>query len=301
MTLKELNLRFAIDRKLVFAEGPGGLVFADINNNLGIARLCLHGAHVVSYTPAGQVVPVVWVSEEAIFAPGKSIRGGVPVCWPWFGPHATEPGFPGHGFARTVMWDVLSTSSLPGGETGITLALIPNDLTRKQWPHETRVQLTVTVGNSLKLSLATSNDSSGQLTLGEAFHTYFQIGDIEKVQIAGLDKTSYLDKVGTHTRRTQEGSIRFSGETDRVYVETEATCTIVDSQLKRRIVIRKTGSRSTVVWSPWREKAEKMGDFGKDGWRRMVCVETANALENCVVLEPGQTHILTAEYSTEAL
>lgn len=301
MTMKELNLRFGIDHELIFVEGPGGLVFAEIGNDLGTARLCLQGAHVVSYKPAGQDVPVVWVSESASFAPGKSIRGGVPICWPWFGPHATEPGFPGHGFARTVMWEVLSTSSLPGGETGITLALIPDDLTRKQWPHDTNVQLAVTVGSSLTLSLATTNNSPGKLQFGEAFHTYFQIGDIEQVQVTGLENTSYLDKVGDQVRRTQDGSIRISGETNRVYVDTEASCSIVDSQLKRRIIICKTGSRSTVVWTPWSDNADRMGDFGKDGWRRMVCVESANALENCVTLEPGQTQRLTVEYSAEAL
>jgi D-hexose-6-phosphate mutarotase len=301
MTLNELNLRFGINHELAFVEGPEGLVFADINNGLGTARLCLQGAHVVSYTPANQAVPLVWVSDEAIFAPGKSIRGGVPVCWPWFGPHATERGFPGHGFARTVMWEVLSSSSLPGGATRLTLSLIADELTRAQWPHDTSVELTVTVSSSLELSLATTNKGPVQVKLGEAFHTYFRIGDIGQVQITGLDNTAYLDKVGEHCRRTQEAAIRFGGETDRVYVDTGAVCAIVDDQLKRRIVIRKTGSRSTVVWNPWREKADSMGDLGKDGWRRMVCVETANALENCVVIEPGETHRMTAEYSVETL
>lgn len=287
--------------ELVFVEGPGGLIFADIANGQGTARLCLQGAHVVSYKPSDQAEPVVWVSESARFAPGKSIRGGVPICWPWFGPHATDPAFPGHGFARTVMWEVVSASRMPGGATGISLALVSNDLTRKQWSHDTRVELTVTVGRSLHLSLATVNNESGPVKLGEAFHTYFRIGDIEHVQIAGLGNTGYLDKVGEHCRRTQEGAIRFNGETDRVYVDTEASCSIVDSQLKRRIVIRKTGSRSTVVWTPWAEKADSMGDFGTDGWRRMVCIETANALENCVTLEPGATHRMTAEYSAEPL
>ncbi|MDX9958459.1 MAG: D-hexose-6-phosphate mutarotase [Spirochaetia bacterium] len=300
MTSHELNLRFGINHELAFVEGPGGLVFADIDNGLGTARLCLQGAHLVSFQPADQPVPLIWVSEYASFGPGKSIRGGVPVCWPWFGPHATEPGYPGHGFARTVMWEVVSTAKMPSGATGITLSLIANDLTRAQWPHDTSVELSVTVGRNLELSLATTNNGPTQVELGEALHTYFQIGDIEQVQITGLDNTGYLDKVGEHCRRTQEGSIRFSGETDRVFVDTEAVCTIVDDQLKRRIVIRKTGSRSTVVWTPWTEKANKMGDFGKDGWRRMVCVETANALENCVVLEPGETHRMTAEYSAEA-
>jgi D-hexose-6-phosphate mutarotase len=197
------------------------------------------------------------------------------------------------------MWEVVGSACRPDGTTRLSLALVANDVTRTQWPHETKVELAIIVGNSLNLSLSTTNNGSSQLQLGEAFHTYFQIGDIEDVHVAGLENTVYLDKVGEHCRRTQEGLIRFGGETDRVYVDTEASCSIVDTQLKRRIVVRKTGSRSTVVWTPWTEKANKMGDFGLDGWRRMVCVETANALENCVVLQPGETHSMTAEYSAE--
>jgi D-hexose-6-phosphate mutarotase len=301
MPIADLNARFGIADQLKFIDGPNGLVFAEIDNALGTSYICLQGAHITTFRPKDQAEPVIWVSKFAKFAPGKSIRGGAPVCWPWFGAHATEAGFPGHGFARTVMWEVTQSAALPTGETEITLALLENEQTRAQWPQKTRVELNVIVGKSLKASLNTTNLGDTPVQIGEALHTYFQISDIEAVQVTGLENTTYLDKVGEPTRRTQSGVVTFSGEVDRVYVDTETTCYIVDPAYERRIKIAKTGSRSTVVWTPWEEKADKMGDFGPDGWRQMVCVESVNALENVVTVAAGETHRMAVEYSAESM
>ena len=306
MDLAQLNSQFGIADQLKFVEGPGGLVFAEIDNAGGTAYLCLQGAHVTTFRPKDQTEPVVWLSDYAKFAAGKSIRGGAPVCWPWFGPHATESGFPGHGFARTVMWQVTGSAALDSGETRISLALVATDATRAQWPHACRVELTATVGNSLTLDLTTSNLGDATIEIGEALHTYLQIGDIAEVKVTGLDGSDYVDKVGGVNRRTQAGDIAFAGEVDRVYVNTEATCTIEDARLNRRIVVAKSGSGSTVVWTPWAEKADKMGDFGpvvanEGGWRRMVCVESGNALDNVVSIPAGGSHTMSVTYSAEAL
>lgn len=301
MDLARLNSQFAIAEQLKFIEGPGGLVFAEIDNALGTAYLCLQGAHVTTFRPKDQDEPVIWLSEHAKFAAGKSIRGGVPVCWPWFGPHASESAFPGHGFARTVMWQVTGTAALEGGETRIVLALAPTDQTRAQWPHASRVELAVTVGASLGLTLSTTNLGDSPIEIGEALHTYFHIGDIGAIRVLGLEGCAYVDKVDGGARKTQAGAVAFDGEVDRVYLDTEATCVIEDSRLKRRIVVGKSGSRSTVLWTPWRDKADKMGDFGEDGWRRMVCVESANALDNVVTLAAGQRHDMSVAYRAEAM
>lgn len=301
MPLAALNSRFGLADQLKFVEGPGGLIFAEIDNALGTAYLCLQGAHITTFRPKDQDEPVIWLSDYAKFAPGKSIRGGAPVCWPWFGAHETEAGFPGHGFARTVMWEVTQSGALASGETEITLALVETEQTRAQWPHKSRVELKVVVGRSLKAELITTNLGDADISIGEALHTYLQIGDIADIKVLGLEGCEYVDKVGAVTRRTQDGAVTFDGEVDRVYVNTEATCVIEDSRLKRRIIIAKRGSRSTVVWTPWTEKADKMGDFGPDGWRRMVCVESVNALENVVTIPAGQSHTMSVEYSAEAL
>jgi dihydroxy-acid dehydratase len=297
--------RFAIPGQLSFRIGAGGLTYVDIDNHGGRATICLQGAHVVSFRPKSQHTPVVWVSDAAKFAPGKSIRGGAPVCWPWFGAHAKEASFPAHGFARTVDWSVTGTRRRNDAKTEITLELVDNEQTRAQWPHATRLTLTVVVGEKLEMSLATTNTGDAPVQIGEALHTYLQISDIGTVKVSGLEGCDYHDKVDNFARKKQKGAIGFHGEVDRVYVNTPADCVIEDAGLKRRIRIAKSGSQSTIVWTPWTEKAEKMGDMGRGqsgaGWREMVCVESANAMDNVVTVAPGETHTLAVTYSVEAL
>ncbi|MHB1352605.1 MAG: dihydroxy-acid dehydratase [Thiobacillus sp.] len=296
--------RFAIPGQLSFRTGAGGLTYADIDNHGGRATICLQGAHVVSFRPKSQHTPVVWVSDAAKFAPGKSIRGGAPVCWPWFGAHPSEASFPAHGFARTVEWQVVGSRKRNDARTEITLELLENAQTRKQWPHPTRLTLTVVVGERLEMRLTTTNTGETPIEIGEALHTYFHISDIGAVSVEGL-QGDYHDKVENFARKTQRGAVTFAGEVDRVYVDTPAECVIVDPGLKRRIRIAKSGSRSTIVWSPWAAKAEQMGDLGQGksgaGWREMVCVESGNAMDNVVTVAPGASHTLAVAYSVEAL
>jgi D-hexose-6-phosphate mutarotase len=298
--VQALNTQFGIDGHLVFNVDASGLIVAEINNALGSASLCLQGAHLMSWQPKSQAVPVVWLSRDTKPAVGKSIRGGAPVCWPWFGAHATEASFPGHGFARTVPWRVIESGVEPDGATRLTLRLESSDKTRAQWSHACNVDLTVIAGDTLRMELKTENTGTADFVIGEALHTYFQISDIGQVSVTGLEGCEYWDKVGGSTLRRQEGAISFASETDRVYINTGSECVIHDEQLKRRIYIAKSGSLSTVVWTPWVEKANKMGDMGQpDGWREMVCVESVNAIENVVKVAAGTTHTLIVEYRAE--
>lgn len=305
-SVETLNSQFAIPGQLAFRANAEGLVFADIDNAQSRASICLQGGHVVSWQPKGETRPVIWVSSQAKYAPGKSIRGGVPVCWPWFGPHESEASLPAHGFARTVPWAVTGTRALDSGATEIVLTMQENEQVRAQWPHPTRLEIRISVGATLKVELVTHNLGTQAFTIGEALHTYFEIGDIAKTQVLGLEGCEFLDKVENFARKRQDGAIAFAGETDRVYLNTESECVIEDAQLRRRIRIAKSGSRSTVVWTPWIEKAEKMGDFGpgvagRGGWREMVCVESGNAFENLVSVAAGQCHTLAVEYSVEPM
>lgn len=304
MQAADLDRRHGIAGQLSFRDDPGGLVFAEIDNAGGRASVCLQGAHVVTWRPKAAAEPVIWVSPQAKFAPGKSIRGGAPICWPWFGPHASESGFPGHGFARTVPWQVARSEALADGRTRLGLTLLQNEQTRAQWPKATRLDLVVTVGATLELALTTTNLDTEPVEIGEALHTYFQIGDIGNIRLHGLENTVYVDKTAGGARKTQAGAVTCAGEVDRVYLDTEAECVIEDPDLKRRIRIGKTGSRSTVVWTPWTEKAEKMGDFGpgranQGGWREMICVESGNALDNVVHLAPGAAHTMSVSYGLD--
>lgn len=255
----------------------------------------------MTWRPKSQAEPVVWLSKLAKLVSGKSIRGGVPVCWPWFGPHATHSTYPAHGFARTANWNVTATRGLGHNTTEIELVLAESELNRVIWPHATRLSIRISVGERLKIALITENLGDDEVTIGEALHTYFHIGDIEECHVDGLDQCEYLDKVASGEQRRQSGAITFNGETDRVYMNTEAECVIVDDRLKRKIHVAKSGSRSTVVWTPWTEKADKMGDFGPDGWRAMVCVESANALDNVVHVSPGASHTMAVDYWVEGL
>jgi glucose-6-phosphate 1-epimerase len=299
-TPADLNRQFGIDQEVVIDAGPGGLPIVRVKNDHATASILLQGAHLLSWQPHDQD-PVIWLSPEAKFAPGKSVRGGVPICWPWFGAHATEASFPAHGFARTVPWEVSASERCRDGVTRISFRLPMTDVTRVQWPHATPIETIITIGQALEVALVTRNAGAADVTIGEALHTYFAISDIKQVSVTGLDGRQYLDKVKDFARVKQSGPVRFTGETDRIYLDTGPDCVIEDPGLKRRIRIAASGSRSTVVWNPWIEKAEKMGDFGKDGWTRMVCVETANAADDVVRIPPGGEHRLTATYRIEKL
>ncbi len=300
-TATTLNAQFGISGQLVFRDDASGLIVAEITNAQARAALCLQGAHLMHWQPNSQKLPVVWLSRDAKLAVGKSIRGGAPICWPWFGAHTSDASFPGHGFARTVPWQVIESGTEPNGATRLTLRLIESEKTRLQWPHATQLNLTVVIGETLRMELSTENIGTDDFVIGEALHTYFHISDIAAVRVTGLEDCEYWDKVGGSILKKQSGAISFAGETDRVYINTAASCVIEDDKLKRRIHVAKSGSQSTVVWTPWTEKANKMGDMGQpDGWREMVCVESANAIENVVKIKPGTQHALIVAYRAES-
>jgi len=296
---EELQKKYGSNNIKFYEEN--GIILADIKSSLCSAKISFQGAHLMTWKPSGQERPVIWLSEDAKIAQGKSIRGGAPVCWPWFGPHESNNSFPGHGFARTVPWELIESSET-NDAISMKFRILIDDSLKNQWPHPSELEISYTMNNTLKIELTTKNTGSQDFTIGEALHTYLEIGDIEKITVDGLDKTDYLDKVGEHTMRSQTGGIKFSSEVDRVYVNTPSTCFILDPVLGRKISISKSDSLSTVVWTPWKEKADKMGDMGKnEGWKRMVCVETANALDNCVAVKAGSSHTLTAVYGAEKL
>ncbi|MBI5451609.1 MAG: D-hexose-6-phosphate mutarotase [Gammaproteobacteria bacterium] len=296
--LATLNARFAIPEQLTFREGPGGLPVAEVTNDQAIATIALQGAHLLTWTPSG-VAPVIWLSSQAKFAPGKSVRGGVPICWPWFGAHVSESAFPAHGFARSVMWEVISSHAPSADETHIAFRLLTTEAARAQWPHATPVECHMSIGKTLEIELITRNEDTAPVTIGQALHTYFEIADIEDIDIDGLDDCDYLDKVDNFARKRQHDAVTFDGEVDRVYLNSVDDCIINDHGHQRQIVISKRGSASTVVWNPWQDKATKMGDLGDDGYRQMVCVESANAADDVVTIAPGQSHSLWVQYRVE--
>lgn len=296
--LQALNERFGLSDKLVFTSTTNDQLIVQINTKLCIAKIALQGAQVFSWVPVGEQ-PVIWLSEQAVFAAGKSLRGGVPVCWPWFGAHATRKDVPAHGFARTVNWSLNESRLLDDGRIYLVFILDGDTMPRDMWPHNCELQLQMSIGDTLDLSLVTTNTDKQAITISEALHTYFAVGDVRRVQIQGLDNTAYLDKVDGFLQKHQRGAITINSEVDRVYVDTDSECVIEDSHWQRRIHIQKRGSRSTVVWNPWQEKANTMGDLGEQGYLYMLCVESANAMHNAINLAPGERHALEVHYHVE--
>lgn len=297
--IDELNRRFGAGGAITFKEHAPGFPVLELDNGQARATIALQGAQVMTWAPRGQQ-PVIWLSRAAKFVPGKSIRGGVPICWPWFGAHATEASFPAHGFARTVPWELLD-AQMRDGETRLRFRIAAGAAPQAQWPNGAEATFDITVGAALGLSLNTRNNGTQPLTLTEALHTYFEVGDVRRVAVHGLDGLSYLDKVENMARKRQAGTVMVSGEVDRIYLDSTADCVIHDPTMKRRIRIAQRGGRSTVVWNPWIEKATKMGDLGEDGYLQMICVESGNAAENVVQVAPGAEHRLTVTYSVEPL
>ena len=273
--------------------GAGDLPIVELHNEFGSVTVSLYGAHVLNYTTsAGE--PVLWVSEEAVFETGKPIRGGIPVCWPWFGPHQDDPEKPAHGLARISEWELIGASPGGNGVAGwLEFRLVDSQQSRTLWPYSFELRYRVDLSRGgLKVLLTTRNTGDEPFSITSALHSYFGMASIDDVAVFGLDGVEYLDQLDGLSRKTQDGLIRFDREVDRIYVDAPSKTSIDGAISGRRIEIESQGSHSTVVWNPWIEKAKRMGDFGDAEYQEMVCVETANAGPDAVVVPAGQSHEL---------
>ena len=271
--------------------GHNGLTKVVVTTPHATAEVYLHGAHVTHYQPTGQP-PVLFLSRQSRFQPDKAIRGGVPICFPWFGPLEGHPKAPAHGFVRTSLWTLDAATG--GSEVTLTLSLRRDEDPAADWPHAFAAEYTVVVGPELRTALTVRHVRGEPFLYEAALHTYLHVGDVRGVTVHGLEKTPYRDKVLGGEQAGVDGPITFAGEVDRVYLDTTAAVTVVDPSLNRRLTVTKDGSASTVVWNPWVAKAAALSDFGDDEWPAMACVETANVGGGAVTLGPGQSHTTTA-------
>ena len=246
-----------------------------------------HGAQVLSWVPAGGA-EVLFVSRAARFDSDSAIRGGIPVVFPWFGPGRIVGMSPAHGFARTAPWRLLRVDDGPDTAT-LEFGLTEHDATSGWFPHPFDARLIVTFSRALQVSLSITNTGDEPFSFEDALHTYFRVGDVERVRMEGLDGATFIDKTRDGAEAIQQGDITITGETDRIYAST-GTTRIVDPLLGRTITIAKTGSADTVVWNPWVDRVRALGDLGDDEWRDFVCVEAANIGPRAVELAPGATH-----------
>jgi glucose-6-phosphate 1-epimerase len=269
------------------------------------------GAHIISYQIDGDQ-PLIWSNPGAVFKHGKAIRGGMPICWPWFGNfqrnpqsvqamrQSSEPAN-AHGEVRAIDWELMGM-----GEDGD--ALIVEFIQPKAeghlpgWPHTVGLKLQIRLDAALNVSLVSFNAGPEDVTLSQALHSYFAVSDIKQVRIEGLDGVSYLNTLESWEQpNVQSGDITFSGETDRIYQDTPDLISVIDPEWKRKIQIQTIGSNSAVVWNPWIEKTKTFNDMEADGWQNMVCVETANVMTDVVTLKPNDLHVMSVSIWAEPL
>lgn len=270
-----------------------GVELRDETRHFGVYH---HGAHTWAWQPDGSE-PVLWMSGKSAFEAGQPIRGGVPICFPWFGPGPSGDLQPAHGFLRLNEWELVEDSHTDDGGVRVVHAIDSDSaVSQPHWPHRFSARMSVTFGNrDVVLEFSVTNQDEQPITYEAALHTYLVVGDVRRTRVVGLDGARYYDKVAGEWL-TQDGDVTISGETDRVYLSTDEV-TLQDPELGRSLRISKEGSANTVVWNPWVDKSAAMSDFGDDEWTGMLCIEAANALEDAITVEPGEVHTLVQRIS----
>ncbi|QLC73205.1 D-hexose-6-phosphate mutarotase [Pseudomonas sp. LPB0260] len=268
------------------------------------------GAQLLSYQRDGER-PLIWLSEQAAYESGRSVRGGVPVCWPWFGDLRRNPQavqamhtggnlMPSHGLVRDLEWNLLGIDKRDDG-VNLDFAFNSAEQPLPNWPQAAELKLRIRLDQHLHLDLVSRNLGDAPLALSQALHSYFAVGDVRQAQVEGLQGCRYIDTLDDWTERQQLDPLRFAGETDRIYLDTPAQLSILDPVWQRRIQLRSSGSRSAVLWNPWTDKAQRLSQFASDAWQGMLCIEHANVMEDLVVLAPGAEHRLSVSLWSEPL
>ena len=299
LALTELDRRFAIPDIARVCEGDGGLARVDITSPLAHGEIYVHGAQVTSWRPAGSE-EVLFLSSQSRWEEGQAIRGGIPVCFPWFRGKADDPHAPAHGFVRTRSWQLYSIVENDAG-VAVTMFIESDEQTRRWWPAEFRLVHRVTFGSELKLELVCINTGKTPLHFEEALHTYNRVADVGTVRLQGLDGTSFLDNTAANQKKTHAGDVTIASQTDNAFMETQNAVDLLDSKMRRRIRMQKANSSTTVVWNPWQDGASGLRDLGEGQWKRFLCVEASNIMSAAVTLAPGQKHTISAELSVAKL
>jgi D-hexose-6-phosphate mutarotase len=297
--LSDLNRRFEIPGIAKIVDGRGGLPCIRVTAPRASGEIYLHGAHVSSWRPAG-AEEVLYVSSKSKWQDGTAIRGGVPVCFPWFSTRAEDPRSPAHGLVRTKSWQLEGITHADHDVT-VALSTSADETTRKTWFGDFHLLFCATFGEQLRLELIVTNHGTSSFRFEEALHSYFRVGNVAATKLRGLNSVVYVDKTDAQREKHQRGDVVLSVETDRIYRNTLATVEIEDPAGRRHILVAKEDSRDTVAWNPWSEKAKAMSDLGHDEWRHFVCVETCNVGDHAVTLAPAQAHTMTALISLSAL
>jgi len=295
----QLDRRFGIPGIAHILEGNGGLPKVQLTSPAAAGEMYLHGAHVTSWRPSGQE-EVLFISSKSRWQVGVAIRGGVPICFPWFGEKVGDPAAPAHGFVRTKSWQ-LDDVSASGDNVTVSMSTASDESTKRFWQADFRLIHRATFGQQLSLELEFQNLGTAIVRFEEALHPYHKVGDVRTARLSGLDGVRYVDKTDSFREKDQQGDVVLTEETDRVYLRTEAPVELQDPVLRRRLHVTKQNSLTTVVWNPWATKADKMSDLGADEWTKMICIETSNVRGYAVEVAPGQRHVMRCLVSVSAI
>jgi glucose-6-phosphate 1-epimerase len=301
MSIEQLNTQYGLAGQLKFVEGQGGFPCIEIRNKSAKALISVYSGQVLSFQPVAEPEDLLFLSKQAYYQAGKAIKGGIPICWPWFGPDPEGLGRPSHGFVRNRLWTVIGTETVTDSETKVTLGLGDTTETKTIWPQSFELTIEISVSNTLTVALVTRNRGDQAFSITQALHTYFKVGDISQVQILGLENTQYLDKVDSGVQKTQQGPVAIAQEVDRVYTDVPGALVIQDAALGRRIRITSSGSKTAIVWNPWAKICSEMADLDNDDYKSLVCVETANAANEVVDVAPHSEYRLVANYTVERI
>ena len=291
--IEELEDKFSIEGEVGFAKLENDLIFITVSNKYADADICLYGAQVTNFKPH-RTMGILWMSPESNFREGSPIRGGIPICFPWFGPHKTNSEKPQHGFARLMYWDVIGITTKPSGETLVRLQLCSSVETKAYWLYDFCAEMIITVGQTLTATLKVTNTSSEPFEYTSALHSYFNLSSIENITIEGLQNTKYHNQLEPGNFIQESPKLEIKKAETRHYYDTEATCVINDSIFGRRISIAKSDSKVTTVWNPWEETCSKTVDLPDDAYQTFVCVEAVNSFGDAIRLAPGETHETSA-------
>lgn len=290
-TIEELNSRLGIAGRAQVLADEAGIPKVCITTPQCNGEMHLHGAQVTSWEPAG-AEEVIFLSRQARWEEEKAIRGGIPICFPWFRAKADDSHAPAHGVVRTKIWTLESIEQNAGGIT-VSMSTQSDPDTRRWWPADFRVLNRVTFGSKLRLELTVSNTGAKPFRFEEALHTYYRVGDVRRVRVRGLDGVTFLDNTDSNKMKKQNGDVVLSSPTDNAYMNSQNPLQLIDPVLNRSIQVTKQNSDSTVIWNPWAEGARALSDLGDDEWHDMVCVEGSNILGNAVELAPSANHKIT--------
>jgi glucose-6-phosphate 1-epimerase len=268
-----------------------------IQNAAASALISLHGAQLLSYCPSHDNRERLWVSAQAVFDQNKAIRGGAPICWPWFGPNKQDKRLPAHGFVRTQTWDLIEANEIVSRDTvkQTVCRFRPKQLGLLNTPETLDVVLQISIGETCELRLTTTNQGEHSVNLSQAIHTYFAIGDIHKVQIKGVD-TSYFNKIDDSQNNLSPVPYCITSETDRVheYPSNDPQMISLEADQAPLVHIEQHGHNGTVVWNPWIDKTAALKDMDDEDYMHMLCIEAVT--EPQIELKAGQQQVLTQRF-----